>query len=84
MTKPSKLYEQLLTSPNSRISFRDFLRLLEAFGFAHMRTKGSHLSFKHPDVPHVLTVQPRGKEAVDYQVRRMLEFVEAYDLHMDA
>ena len=84
MTKPSKLYEQLLENPNARISFRDFQRLLAAFGFDHKRTKGSHQSFKHHDVPHILSIQPRGKDAVHYQVQRLLEFIKAYDLHMDA
>ena len=38
MTKPSKLYEQLLANPGTIISFRDFERLLEAFGWQHKRT----------------------------------------------
>ena len=32
MVKPAKLYVQLLTSRAGVISFRDFVRLLEAFG----------------------------------------------------
>jgi predicted RNA binding protein YcfA (HicA-like mRNA interferase family) len=82
MTKPSKLYEQLLANPNTIISFRDFIRLLEAFGFVHKRTKGSHRSYRHPEVPDVLTVQPLGKDAASYQVDRFLELVERFDLHM--
>lgn len=42
MTKPAKLYEQLLAKPSMIISFRDFERLLEAFGWVLRRTKGSH------------------------------------------
>lgn len=83
MSKWTKLYGQLLASPNMRISFRDFLHLLQAFGFVRKRAKGSHQSFKHPDIQHILTVQPRGKDAVGYQVQRLLEFIKAYDLHMD-
>jgi len=41
MTKPSKLYEQLLANPNTIISFRDFQRLLEAFGWEHKGTTGA-------------------------------------------
>ena len=39
MTKPVKLYEQLLGSPGTIISFRDFERLIEAFGFEHKRPR---------------------------------------------
>ena len=42
MTKPSKLYQQLLANPGTIISFRDFERLVHAFGWEHRRTKGSH------------------------------------------
>ena len=84
MTKPSKLYEQLLTNPGAIISFRDFERLLEAFGWEHKRTKGSHRTYGHPQVPAVLTINPGGKSAHRYQVRLLLEFVEEYGLDMDA
>ena len=43
MTKPSKLYQRLLSSGGvGTISFRDFERLLSAFGFELDRTVGSH------------------------------------------
>jgi predicted RNA binding protein YcfA (HicA-like mRNA interferase family) len=83
MTKPSKLYEQLLINPNTIISFRDFERLLEAFGWDHRRTKGSHPQYVNPKVPTVLTVNPDGKSAHRYQVRLLLEFVEKYGLHIE-
>lgn len=82
MTKPAKLYHQLLASPNTIISFQDFEALFAAFGFTCRMGKGSHRHFKHPQVPAVLTVQPRGKDAVPYQVKRLLAVVKAYDLHI--
>lgn len=82
MTKPTKLYEQLLANPNVIISFRDLQRLLEAFGFVHKRTKGSHRAYKHPSVPCLVTIQPIGKDAAPYQVDRLLELVREFDLHM--
>ena len=82
MTKPSKLFEQLLANPNAIISFRDFQRLLDAFGFERKRTKGSHRSYKHQKVPGLLTIQPNGKDAAPYQVDRFLELVSQFDLHM--
>ncbi len=83
MSKWTKLYEQLLADPNRIISFRNFEGLLEIFGFVHRRSKGSHRSFRHPKVPSVLTIQPRGKDALRYQVDDFLEMVRQFDLHMD-
>ncbi|HXS48489.1 MAG TPA: type II toxin-antitoxin system HicA family toxin [Sphingomicrobium sp.] len=82
MTKASRLYEQLLANPGTIISFRDFERLLDAFGWEHKRTKGSHRQYTHPKVPTVLTINPDGKSAHRYQVRLLLEFIEEYGLHI--
>lgn len=84
MTRLSRLYEQLLANSGLIISFRDFERLLEAFGWEHKRTKGSHRTYAHPNVPVVLTINPDGKSAHRYQVRLLLEFIEEYGLHIDA
>lgn len=80
MTKLDRLYDRLLSQPNARISFRDLERCLTAFGFEHVRSRGSHRSYKHPAVPEVLTVQPRGKDAQPYQVRKFLAMVQEFDL----
>ncbi|MEO6247046.1 MAG: type II toxin-antitoxin system HicA family toxin [Sphingomicrobium sp.] len=58
MTKPERLYEQLLASTSRTTSFRDFERLVEAFGFTLKRTRGSHRQYTHPKVPAVLTINP--------------------------
>jgi len=83
MTKASKLYEKLLANPATIISFHDFERLLEAFGWEHKRTKGSHRHYVCLNVPFVLTINPAGKSAHRYQVRQLLEYVEEYGLHID-
>lgn len=82
MTKPSKLYAQLLANPNTIISFRELRALFAAFGFAERQGKGDHFNYKHPKVPQILTAQPRGKDAVPYQVKRLLAVVNEYDLHI--
>lgn len=82
MSKWTKLYEALAQNPETRIRFAELVGLLEAFGFVHKRTKGSHRSFKHKDVPAILTVQPSGKDAVQKQVKQLLEVVRDFDLHM--
>jgi predicted RNA binding protein YcfA (HicA-like mRNA interferase family) len=82
MTKPDKLYRQLLSSTSRTISFRDFERLLRAFGFELDRTVGSHRQYTHLNIPRAFPVQPDGKDAKRYQVREFLELVEHYGLHM--
>lgn len=84
MTKPDKLYQQLLQSSSRSISFRDFERLLRAFGFELDRTVGSHRQYVHPSLQRAFPVQPSGKDAKRYQVREFLELVERFALHMDA
>lgn len=48
MTRIDKLYERLLANPRATIAFRDFEKLLKAFGFEHVRTTGSHRQYVHP------------------------------------
>ena len=83
MTKPDKLYQQLLASTSRTISFRDFERLLRAFGFELDRTAGSHRQYVHPAIHRPFPVQPGGKDAKRYQVRELLELVESYALHLE-
>ena len=82
MTKPDKLYHQLLASTSRTIGFRDFERLLRSFGFELDRTVGSHRQYVHPDIPRAFPVQPDGKDAKRYQIREFLELVERYALRM--
>lgn len=82
MVKPAKLYALLMQSTNRTVSFRDFEKLLRAFGFEHDRTVGSHRQYVHPKVPRPLPVQPTGKDAKRYQVREFLELVEEYALKL--
>jgi predicted RNA binding protein YcfA (HicA-like mRNA interferase family) len=82
MTRPDKLYQQLLSSTSQTISFRDFERLLRAFGFELDRTSGSHRQYVHPSVARAFPVQPAVKDAKRYQVREFLELVERYGLHL--
>jgi predicted RNA binding protein YcfA (HicA-like mRNA interferase family) len=84
MTKPSKLYAQVLANPGATVSFRDFERLLKAFGFELDRTVGSHRQYVHSAIPRSFPVQPAGKDAKRYQVREFLELVERYALHLEA
>ncbi|MFC3311183.1 hypothetical protein [Blastomonas aquatica] len=62
MVKPAKLYQQLLASRAGAISFRDFVRLLEAFGFVHVEPLAVTASMCIPGA-RSLPVQPVGKDA---------------------
>ncbi len=84
MTRPKKLYDELLSSASRGVFFRDFEHLLAYFGFKLARTSGSHRQYVHEKVPRPFPVQHDGKDAKRYQVRELLELVETYGLHMDA
>ncbi|WP_010218717.1 type II toxin-antitoxin system HicA family toxin [Sphingomonas sp. PAMC 26621] len=83
MTRTAKLYSWILANPRSAIPFRDFERLLAAFGFSLRRTTGSHRQYAHPKVPHVLTVQPHGKDAKTYQIEQFVAMCIGYGLTLD-
>lgn len=79
MTQIEKLYAQLLANRTS-MRFRDFRRILEAFGFTLDRINGSHHIFKHPAVSRALSIQPRGDKAKPYQIEQFLDIVEEFGL----
>jgi predicted RNA binding protein YcfA (HicA-like mRNA interferase family) len=83
MTKPAKLYALLLQSTDRSVDFRDFVAMIEAFGFVHARSRGSHRSYTHPACPALLVVQQKGKDAKRYQIREFLGIVEEYGLKLD-
>jgi predicted RNA binding protein YcfA (HicA-like mRNA interferase family) len=83
MTKPARLYALLLQSTDRSVDFRDFLAMIQAFGFVFTRSRGSHQSYTHPACPALLVVQPRGKDAKRYQIREFLGIVEEYGLKLD-
>ncbi|GLI96626.1 type II toxin-antitoxin system HicA family toxin [Sphingobium sp. BS19] len=82
MVKPAKLFQRLLQGSRN-LSFQEFQRLLEAFGFRLVRTKGSHHVYGRQGVERPLIVQPNGKDAKAYQVEQFLDMVQAYGLNMD-
>ncbi|OQW75342.1 MAG: hypothetical protein BVN32_10850 [Proteobacteria bacterium ST_bin14] len=58
-------------------------RLVLAFGFAPSRTTGSHRQFARPDIPFVVSIQPRGKDAKSYQIQQFLAICSEYGLTLD-
>lgn len=80
MTSIGKIYTRIRMS--GRASFRDLCRTAEAFGFVLKRTSGSHHIFQHPDVPGNINLQSSGKDAKPYQVRQLLDMIDANGLDM--
>lgn len=83
MTRIDKLHASLLANPRATISFRQFEKLLKAFGFEHVRTTGSHRQYVHPKLSRPLPIQPASKDAKVYQVREFLELVEEHGLYIE-
>ena len=79
MVKPAKLYSRLLASRTS-MRFRDFQRILEAFGFVLDRINGSHHQYRHALANRPLSIQPKGNMAKPYQVDQFLDIVEEFGL----
>jgi predicted RNA binding protein YcfA (HicA-like mRNA interferase family) len=78
-----KLLKRLLEGAHKNVRFDDLMALVEAFGFEHQRSKGSHHIFKHPDVEELLNLQEVKGEAKPYQIKQLLKLVEAYNLALE-
>jgi predicted RNA binding protein YcfA (HicA-like mRNA interferase family) len=83
VTRIEKLYAATLANPAASLPFRDFERLVRAFGFTFERQRGSHRSYSHPRCPRLLVIQPRGASAKPYQVREFLGMIEEFELTLD-
>jgi predicted RNA binding protein YcfA (HicA-like mRNA interferase family) len=82
MVSAAKLYDRLLARRRA-MRFRDFQRILEAFGFTLDRINGSHHNYRHSSVSRPLSIQPRGNMAKPYQIDQFLDIVEEFGLKMD-
>ena len=80
--KPRKILEKVL-SGSLDLSFRDFRRLVEAFGFRLSRVSGSHHIFVHANVVELVNIQEVRGKAKPYQIRQFLKLVEEYNLRLE-
>jgi predicted RNase H-like HicB family nuclease/predicted RNA binding protein YcfA (HicA-like mRNA interferase family) len=78
--QPRRLLARLARGDLQNVGFTDFCRPLEAFGFAQLRTSGSHRIFAHPAVAELVNVQDVKGQAKPYQIRQVLRLVEQYNL----
>lgn len=79
---PRKLLLKAYNGPAS-LSFADFQRLVEGFGFRLDRTSGSHHIYVRPDVDGIVNIQNRKGAAKPYQVRQLLQLVERAGLLLE-
>ncbi len=81
MTRLGKLHARL--AARSLLSFAEFCRLLEAFGYRHMRTTGSHRIYRHAGTGDTRVIQPNGKAAKRYQVDQFIDKIEQLGLTLE-
>jgi predicted RNA binding protein YcfA (HicA-like mRNA interferase family) len=81
MTRVAKLYEKFLHKRS--ITFAEFQRLLEAFGYHLDHVRGSHHTYRHSRLPQRMQIQPLGKDAKDYQIDQFRDIIEKYGLTLD-
>lgn len=81
--RPRKLLTRLVRGDFQNVSFADFRRLVEAFGFSLARINGSHHLFLHPGIPELANLQDVKGQAKPYQIRQFLRLVEQYNLPLE-
>jgi predicted RNA binding protein YcfA (HicA-like mRNA interferase family) len=78
-----KLYEKAKNSPNN-IYFKELCRLAEKAGFQQRKQQSgtSHRIYTHPKLrkEKPLSFQSDGGKAKPYQVRQLLDLIDAYGL----
>ena len=82
MGKKRKLLQRLLAG-SKNVSFADAVSCAEAFGYRLDRVNGSHHIFVHDQVPEVLNLQNVKGKAKPYQVKQLLQIVEARNLRLE-
>ena len=76
MSRREKLLGQARRAPH-QLRFRDAVWLAEAYGFDHVRTKGSHTMFKSAGFPKLLNFQNVDGLVPAYQVKQLLAAIDA-------
>ncbi len=80
--QPRKLLARVSRGDVQNVSFGDFCRLVEALGFAMIRSSGSHRIYGHPEISELVNLQDVNGQAKPYQIRQVLRLVERYNLKL--
>jgi predicted RNA binding protein YcfA (HicA-like mRNA interferase family) len=78
-----KLFQQILHSRGKNVLFKDFITIIESFGFKLDRINGSHHIFINKKHKQLISVQSDGKDAKPYQVRQFIIIVERLNIRME-
>ena len=77
-----RLLQRLSEGNVNNVRFRDFLSLIEGFGFSFERISGSHHIYSHLLVPGAISLQNVNGQAKPYQIKQFLRMVEKYSLQL--
>jgi len=80
---PEQLLQRLIAGSLQNVSFSDFTRLVERFGFRRTRVRGSHHIYSRTGIRELLNLQNARGQAKPYQIRQFLRLVERYNLSME-
>lgn len=80
--KSEKLFQKIL-SGSKNVSFSDFVKLLNAFGFELDRINGSHHIFKHREITELINIQNVKGKAKPYQIKQFLSIIENNNLKLE-
>ncbi len=65
---------------DNNINYSDFQNLIIDLGFIFMRKNGSHSIYFHKGINALMTTQPLGSKAKDYQVKQLRAIIKKYNL----
>jgi len=75
MSRKEKLLARILTGETQNVRFADFVKALEACGFTHDRTNGSHMIMRHARLSQPFPIQTtKSGTTKEYQIRQFREF----------
>jgi predicted RNA binding protein YcfA (HicA-like mRNA interferase family) len=77
-----RLLRRLAQGALANVSFNDFVRVVEGFGFHRIRVSGSHHIFAHENISELINLQSIQGEVKPYQIRQFLRLVERYNLKL--
>jgi len=72
-----------ISNSQKNVKYNDFVALIEAFGFEHERTNGSHNFYAHDGIMCTLNIQNSKGEAKPYQIRDFLKIVKECGLELE-
>ena len=82
MAKLKKILAKVLAG-SKNIAFRDFVLLVEGFGFRFSRVSGSHHIYVHDNEKELVNLQNVKGQVKPYQVKQVMELVERYNLELE-